>query len=1366
MKDQSKTKSQLIEELKILRNQLSQAREISKKKYQSGIDSPETLKLLNSIVKSVPDIIYRLDPNGKIVFINDTIKEYGYDPQELIGKDIFKIVHPEDRERAVYRVNERRTGERRTRSFEIRFLTKQKKYVHFDIHSKGIYAEPVFLLEAEGLYSSQEPRTESFRGSQGIARDITQRKLAESILTESEERFRSIVEKSHIGICIIDEQFRFTYVNNELMKILGYPKKEMLGKNFQEFLLDEDKGILTERFRRRQKGEKVPNRYEIRIHKKDGEERILELISAVIKDSLGKRKTIVQILDITKKKTAEKALSESENKFRQLFQNANDGIYLWELKEDGTPGLCLEANDKACKMLGYNKAELLKMEPKAVYMSEVTDTNLTLNEQLLSKNHGTFEMFHLSKEGKKIPVEISSHKFNLNGKKVILSITRDITQRKIAEMEVRESEAKLKNVIDHVPIILWAIDKSGTFTFSEGRGLKRLGFKPGEVVGRSLFKILENNKQIISDTRKALKGHKINSISVVGGITFETQYTPFFNKKGEVIGATGIAIDISDRVKSANILRRKNLQQEILLETARYLTESLDLDEVLTRIANGAKDIIKVDGCTIYLLEDDAKTLNPVVCIDPNYEKEILSTPLSIDASFTGQGIKAKRTLIFNDAGKDEAGQHIPGTPEEEEENIIVAPFIVNKKVLGAMCLNRLQKIFTEEDLSLAETFAVYASTALKNAQIHSDLLHEINERKSTEKALKDSEERFRNLAEESPNMIFINVKGRIVYANNKCVEIMEYKRPEFYSPDFSFFKLIAPESRDKINENFKKHLNGEDIAPYEYTLVTKSGKTIEALITTKLFKYGGEQAILGIITDIGEQKEVEEALKISEEKYRRFFEDDLTGDFISTPDGRLLACNSAYLRIFGFNSEEEAYNCNVENHYLSPQDRKAFLRLLEKEKIVEYHEMEFRRFDGKPVFVIANMSGDFDEKGKLKEIRGYFFDNTERKILEQQFRQAQKMEAVGRLAGGVAHDFNNLLTVIKGYSEILLRRINPSDQLYNDISQIKLAGDKAASLTNQLLAFSRRQVMKPKLINPNNIVSDLENMLQRLIGEDIELLTVMDPKAGYIKADPSQLEQVIMNLVVNARDAMPEGGKLTIETANVVMEEGIYQQHMAVQPPGSYIMLSISDTGVGIDKETQARIFEPFFTTKDRGKGTGLGLSTVYGIIKQSGGFIWVYSEQNQGTTFKIYFPKISKISETKTSKRDLSDTYHGNESILLVEDEDMVRELAKRVLVEYGYKVFTAENGEKAEILFNKNKSKIDMLVTDLVMPGINGNELASRISEVNPEIKILYISGYSDEAVWHHNNISIGSEYLQKPFNPQKFVRRIREILDKDF
>ncbi|MGA8674049.1 MAG: PAS domain S-box protein, partial [Candidatus Acidiferrales bacterium] len=404
--------------------------------------------------------------------------------------------------------------------------------------------------------------------------------------------------------------------------------------------------------------------------------------------------------------------------------------------------------------------------------------------------------------------------------------------------------------------------------------------------------------------------------------------------------------------------------------------------------------------------------------------------------------------------------------------------------------------------------------------------------------------------------------------------------------------------------------------------------------------------------------------------------------------------------------------------------------------------------------------------EGELQGAICMALDITDRKQLEEQLRQAQKMEAVGRLAGGIAHDFNNLLMVIQGYADLMTERLAEGDPLRRNAEQIQTASQRATSLTRQLLAFSRKQMLAPKVLNVQSVVVDMEKILRRLIGEDIQLETSSVPDLGLIKADRSQIEQVIMNLAVNARDAMPEGGRLTIETANVELDKAAAHPP-AVLSPGKYVMLAVTDNGCGMDAETQAHIFEPFFTTKEKGKGTGLGLATVYGIVKQSGGYVWVYTEPGRGTSFKVYLPRIEdeQTARGRDGKSDAQELPRGSETVLLVEDEKGVRELAREYLELTGYTVIAAEDGHTALELAAMHVGPIQLLMTDVVMPGISGRELAGRVKTIRPEIKVLFMSGYTDQAVVHHGILDTDAALLQKPFTMAALAAKLREILSTE-
>jgi len=388
--------------------------------------------------------------------------------------------------------------------------------------------------------------------------------------------------------------------------------------------------------------------------------------------------------------------------------------------------------------------------------------------------------------------------------------------------------------------------------------------------------------------------------------------------------------------------------------------------------------------------------------------------------------------------------------------------------------------------------------------------------------------------------------------------------------------------------------------------------------------------------------------------------------------------------------------------------------------------------------------------------------DVTEQRMLEEQFRQAQKMEAVGRLASGIAHDFNNLLTAILGFSDVLTERLGKPEP-YPEIKEIRRAGERAAALTRQLLAFSRQQVLSPEVINLNAGVADLEKMLRRVLGEDLELSTVLDPHLGRVRADPGQIDQVIVNLAVNARDAMPAGGRLTIETRNVDLDEDYAREHVTVRP-GPYVMLAVSDTGTGMDEHTKSRIFEPFFTTKEQGKGTGLGLSTIYGIVKQSGGNIWVYSEPGHGTTFKIYLPRVEEplAAAAPGTRAGAAESLEGYETVLVAEDDGAIRLLAQLALERHGYTVLAANGGEAALEIVRSRRGPIHVLVTDVLMSGMSGPELASRVTTLLPGIKVLFMSGYSEAAVAGHGDFADQTAFLEKPFTTEALVRKVRLLL----
>ncbi len=510
------------------------------------------------------------------------------------------------------------------------------------------------------------------------------------------------------------------------------------------------------------------------------------------------------------------------------------------------------------------------------------------------------------------------------------------------------------------------------------------------------------------------------------------------------------------------------------------------------------------------------------------------------------------------------------------------------------------------------------------------------------------------------------------------------------------------------------------------------------------------------------DQAEQRRASRKAEEQYQLLFQSSPQPMWVFDEETlAFLAVNEAACRHYGY-SREEFLGMTIRD--IRPPEVPSLLRQIAAEQS-EYQDSgvwRHRKKDGTIIQVeITSNPLLFDRRDAQLVLAA---DVTEHRQLEMQLRQSQKMEAVGQLAGGIAHDFNNLLTAILGYADLLATDAGKESPLSESIGEIRKAGERAASLTRQLLAFSRRQVLEPKVLDLNELVENLQRMLRRLIGEDIELVTALDPDVGRVRADAGQTEQVVMNLAINARDAMPKGGTLTIETKDVQLDEAYAREHLVVGPAGSYVMLAVSDTGVGMSAETKSHIFEPFFTTKGKGKGTGLGLATVYGIVKQSGGYIWVYSEPGRGTTFKIYLPRVEGAARAAGTRRPSKRPTAGSETVLLVEDEQSVRSLARRILQSNGYTVIEASGPEQALEATRHHEGPIHLLLTDVVMPEMSGPELASRLAKRQPDLKVLFMSGYTDDAIVRQGLVAEGGHFLQKPFAPEGLALKVREVLDR--
>ncbi len=647
-------------------------------------------------------------------------------------------------------------------------------------------------------------------------------------------------------------------------------------------------------------------------------------------------------------------------------------------------------------------------------------------------------------------------------------------------------------------------------------------------------------------------------------------------------------------------------------------------------------------------------------------------------------------------------------------------------------------------------------------------------QREEIEKRLKESEERYRSILENIEDGYFeVDLRGNFTFFNDSICRMLGYSREELMGMNNR--QYTDEENAKKLYQAFNKvYRNGEPAKAFDWEVIRKDGsrRTGEVSITLMKDEKGQPVGFRGIARDITERKKAEEILKAEREKFQILSDHAPFGLVMIDQEGRFQYINSKFKELFGYDLQDvpdgrtwfrKAYPDPEYRHQVIATWLKDFSDSKAGEKKPRVFKAKCK--DGTEK-IINFITVQLDTGERLMTCE----DMTELKRAEEalreseeQIRQLQKMEAVGRLAGGVAHDFNNLLTIIKGYSQLSLLELKEPNPLKSNLEEILKATERASNLTRQLLAFSRRQILEPRVLNLNLLIQDLNKMFHRILGEDVELIYHLAPDLGKVKIDPGQIEQVILNLAVNAREAMPSGGKLTIETSNVQLHETSLQSHHEIIP-GPYIMLAVSDNGIGMSPEIREHIFEPFFTTKE--KGTGLGLSTVYGIVKQSGGYIYVYSELGQGTTFKIYLPRIEEKEDSLLIKNEFSLPLQGNETVLVVEDEPALRELMVRILKDRGYQVFSASNGVETLKMFKEDLvKKVDLLVTDVVMPSMSGKQLADLLKKSFPELKTLFISGYTDNAIVHHGVLIEGVDFLQKPFSPETLTRKVREVLDRD-
>lgn len=1094
---------------------------------------------------------------------------------------------------------------------------------------------------------------------------LENRTATDEILEKEGNKYFSYFHNAADLIAVIDKDGFFIEINNRFEKESEYGRDEILGKNLSTCgILDKSSAQLVSTYLKRVINGEILPMFEVNGLTKSGKIIPYEIRAVQIRKDNQITAVQANLRNIEERRRIEKTLDEREEHYHTLFQLSPSGLVL-EDKE----GNILEVNPAYCNSLGYERDELIGKNIRIIAHPDQADHIESHIKKIMAGEVLCHVVMSQRKDGSSCYMELNEKKVSLpDGTDGILCISVDISERITAEQEIKDSEKSYRELFESITDAIYLQDREGKFVMVNQGAEKMYGYSREEFVGNTpdfLSAPGRNDmKQVLNYVEKAFAG--------------EPQIFEFWGKrkngeifpkevrlcKGDYFGDEAIIAfsrDISDQKRAEEDITKKSQLQENLLNTARHLTKSLDIKEVLKQVGNGVMEILNTHSCAIYLLEPDLKILRPVVAIDPDYKEQVMSTPIDVDNSFTGQSVLAKKGLIFNNMGSNSAGHQIPGTPEELDERICVAPFLVENKVIGAMCLSRVKIPFTREELSLVETFATYASAALRNAQLYNDIHKEVVERKLTQERINEL-----NLQYES-------------FIKNSLIGI---------------WKMV-----------FEK--------PIPNTLP---------------------------VNEIGEQ---------------------------IIKQGKIAECNDALAGMYGFTTSEELIG-KKPGEFAADYDEtvKRLIKFVENGYKVEMLETEEKDAIGE-LHNFRNSYVGMIKNDELHAIWGIQMDITNQRRLEEQLRQSQKLEAIGTLAGGIAHDFNNLLTVINGHAEISLMNLESEHPSHRDIISILNAGKRAKNLTSQLLAFSRKQIYNPKIIEINQAITGLDKMLRRLIGEDISIETNLRENIPAIKADPGQIEQILINLIVNARDAINEKGaatlekKIIIETNNTDLDQSFVEKHTG-SSSGPHVVITVSDTGIGMDEETCEKIFEPFFTTKDKGLGTGLGMSTVYGIVKQNKGSIYAYSEPGHGSTMKIYWPSSNEKPIPEETQVLEKNALLGNESILVVEDDEGVRNFVSTALTELGYTIQQAVNGKLALELLKKENMKVDLVITDLIMPEMNGKELAVELEKIFPDIHILFTSGYTEDHIVKSGSLDKGINFLQKPYSLQLLAKKVREVI----
>jgi PAS domain S-box-containing protein len=1149
--------------------------------------------------------------------------------------------------------------------------------------------------------------------------DITESKHAEEALRESEERYRAFVETVSDVIFSLSENGTITSLNLAFEKRTGWSRSEWIGKSFAGLLHPQDLPLIIEAFQK-VIGGAPPPASEFRFLSKSGDYLTGELVaSPQIKD--GTVTGVCGIIrDVRGRKKLANELKESERKFRVLTETTASGILIHQGEK------FLYANPAAETISGYTREELLSMNFWEIVHPDLYEL---VKERSQARQRGEkvpsrYELKIITKNGEERWVDMTVGLIDYEGKPAVLGTSFDITDRKRAEEDLRKSEEKYRFVVENAGEAI-LVTQGGMTRFANPKASEIIGYPKEVLTSRPFLEFIhpEDRGMVLERHTKRLRGERVPEVY------------PFriMDGQGNVkwLETSVVLISWDNRPAALDFLtdvtERTKAEERLRLSEQRYRA-----------LSESAQDFIFI--------------------VDRNGEIQYVNTAGALAFGSFPEKIKGRNI-------RELFPQEIA---ERQKQNL--------QKVFesGNVFSSEQKTLFPSQELWLDTQLIPLGSEKGKITSVLG-ISRDMTERKRAEEALRESEERYRTILENIEDGYYeTDLRGDLTFFNDSLCRMLGYSKDEMMG--MSNKQYTDEENRKRLLQAFNDvYRTGKPAKGFDWQVIRKDGRKVFGEVSVSLVKDSEAHPIgfRGIARDITQRKQAEQALRTEKQRFQTLLGNAPFGMMMIDDKGDFKYLNTKFIELFGYGLHDvpngkawfrKAYPDPTYRHQVISTWINDSKSLEPGEKVPRIVTVTCKDGTEKMTRFITVKLETGENLVSAEDITERKRAEEERALLQEQLRQSQKMEAVGLLAGGIAHDFNNLLTVIKGYGQLSLLKLDGDSPLKRNIEEIQKGAERAANLTRQLLAFSRRQVMEMKVLNLNTLLMELKEMLHRVIGEDIELITRLSADLGRIKTDPGQFEQVILNLAVNARDAMPTGGKLIIETANVELDEAYAHSHVGVTT-NPYVMLIISDTGSGMTPEVKGRIFEPFFTTKEKGRGTGLGLSTVYGIIKQSQGNIWAYSEPGHGTTFKIYLPRIEEDVSFLYHRGDNEFPKHGNETILLVEDELSLRSLAGQILRDHGYTVIEASNGEEALRLTEEHNGKaIHLLLTDVVMPQMSGKDLAERIKALRPSVKVLYTSGYTGDTIAHHGILEPDIDFLQKPFSPAMLTRKVREVLDE--